>query len=174
MAYPIDLAAYVRTIPDYPIPGANYSDISPLLHSPQAFQAAVDAFVERYRNRGIDAVIGVESRGYLFAAPLAYLLGVNLSIIRTAGRLPAATYEVENYLHFGDEKLQIHRDAIRRGSRVVLVEDILATGTTTLAACELINMAGGQIEELAFLVEFKDHKGRMALGDRPVFALVEV
>jgi adenine phosphoribosyltransferase len=169
-----NLADHIRSVPDYPIPGAEYKDITTLLRNPAAFRQAVDAFAAHYRRRHIDAILGVESRGFIFSAPLAYRLSVSLVPVRKYGRLPAATYEVEYYLQFGPDRLQIHRDAIEPGMRVVVFDDLLATGRTLAAACELVALAGGTVEEAACLVELPSLGGRALLASYPVFSLIQL
>lgn len=168
------LAEYIRRVPNFPVPGVEYEDITPLLHDPAAFKEAIDAFVEHYRDRKIDAVIGIESRGFIFSAPVAYQLGVSLVPVRKYGRLPAATYEVEYYLQFGSDKLQLHRDALEPGARVVVFDDLLASARTIAAACELVNMAHAKVEEVACLVELPKAKGRERLADYSVFSLIQI
>jgi adenine phosphoribosyltransferase len=167
------LADHIRNVADFPIPGLDYKDITTLLRNPAAFQEAVNHFVARYQERQIDAIAGIESRGFLFSAPLAYRLGVSLVPIRKFGRLPATTYEVEYYLPFGADKLQLHRDAIGSGMRVVVFDDLLATGRTAAAACELVEMAGGVVEEVACLIELSSAGARQLLADYPLFSLIQ-
>jgi adenine phosphoribosyltransferase len=168
-----NLMELIRTIPDFPTSGVEFRDITPLLGNPEAFREAIDTFAARYEKRGISCVIGIESRGFLFSAPLAYRLGVSLAPIRKFGKLPAATYEVEQYLPFGTERLQIHRDAFRSGARVVVIDDLLASGVTTAAACELVEMAGGVVEEVGCLIELPRLNGRAKLTRYPVFSLIQ-
>lgn len=168
-----ELSDYIRSVSDFPIPGAQYKDITPLLREPKAFRQAIDAFVARYRPRAIDAILGIESRGFIFSAPIAYELGVSLVPVRKFGKLPGATYEVEYYLHFGADRLQIHQDALTPGARVVVFDDLLASGGTIAAACELVARAGGIVEEVACLVELPTLKGREKLTKYEVFSLIQ-
>ncbi|MBK9714013.1 MAG: adenine phosphoribosyltransferase [Kouleothrix sp.] len=168
------LADYIRHVPNFPVPGVEYQDITPLLRTPAAFQEAIDAFTAHYEGRHIDAVIGIESRGFIFAAPLAYRLGASMIPVRKYGRLPAATYEIEYYLQFGSDKLQLHRDALAEGARVVVFDDLLASGRTIAAACELVGLAGAKVEEVACLVELKKANGRARLENYPVFSLIQL
>ena len=169
-----DLATLIRSIPDYPIPGMVYWDITPLLRHPQAFQQAVDMLAKRYEGRAIDAVAGIESRGFIFSAPLALRLGVGLVPIRKFGKLPAPAHEVEYYLHFGPDKLQLHRDALTPGARVVVCDDLIATGSTVAAACELVTMAAGKVEEVACLLDLGARQRREKLAGYPVFSLIQL
>jgi adenine phosphoribosyltransferase len=168
------LADFIRHVPDFPAPGVEYHDITPLLCQPRAFQDVIDALVERYRGRPLDAIVGVEARGLIFSAPLAYRLSVSLVPVRRNGRLPAAAYEVEYDLHFGADRLQLHRDALQHGARVVVIDDLLASGRTLAAACELVKMASAYVEEVASLIELTRAKGRERLADYQVFSLIQI
>ncbi|NWG19537.1 MAG: adenine phosphoribosyltransferase [Chloroflexi bacterium] len=166
-------ADLIRNIPDFPIPGIQFKDITTLLRDGAAFRQAIDAFAERYAGRTLDAVVGIESRGFIFSAPLAYRLGIGLVPIRKPGKLPAATYQVEYDLEYGSNKLEIHRDAFTPGARVVIIDDLLATGGTVAAACQLVEMAGATIEETAFLIELTFLNGRERLAKYPVFSMIQ-
>lgn len=168
----LDLADLVRNVPDFPLPGIQFKDITTLIGNGPAFGQVIDALVERYRNRGIDAVAGIESRGFIFGAPLAQQLGVGLVPIRKPGKLPADTFQVEYQLEYGSNKLEIHRDAFAPGARVVVIDDLLATGGTINAATELIAQAGGVVEELAFIIELTFLGGREKLDKFPIFSLI--
>jgi adenine phosphoribosyltransferase len=167
-----NLADLIRNIPDFPIPGVQFKDITTLLRDGPAFRQVVDTFAARYADRAIDAIVGIESRGFILSAPLAYRLGVGLVPVRKHGKLPAATYQVEYDLEYGSNKLEIHRDAMLAGSRVVVVDDLLATGGTVAATCELVELAGGKVEEVAFLIELEFLHGREKLEQYPVFSLI--
>jgi adenine phosphoribosyltransferase len=167
------LSALVRNIADFPIPGIQFKDITTLLRDGPAFRQTIDSLVARYEGRPIDAVIGIESRGFIFSAPVAYRLGVGLVPIRKPGKLPAATYQVEYDLEYGSNKLELHRDALQPGNRVLIVDDLLATGGTIGAACDLVAQAGAVVEELAFLIELGFLDGRKRLdGVAPIFSLI--
>lgn len=168
----INLNDLIRNIPDFPIPGVQFKDITTLLRDGPAFRQVVDAFAERYEGRAIDAIVGIESRGFIFSAPLAYRLGVGLVPVRKHGKLPAATHRVEYELEYGANKLEIHRDAFTPGARVVIIDDLLATGGTVRAACELVELAGGVVEEVAFLIELTFLHGREKLEKYPVFSML--
>ena len=168
-----NLADLIRNVPDFPLPGIQFKDITTLLRDGSAFRQVVDAFADRYENRGIDAIVGVESRGFIFSAPLAYRLGVGLVPIRKHGKLPAATHMIEYDLEYGSNKLEIHRDAFERGARVIVIDDLLATGGTVVAACELVEMVGGVVEEAAFVIELEFLHGRERLTKYPVCSLIQ-
>lgn len=169
----LDLSNYIRNIADFPLPGIQFKDITTLLSDGPAFQQVVDAFATRYGSNGLDAIVGIESRGFIFSAPLAYRLGVGLVPVRKHGKLPAATYQIAYELEYGSNKLEIHRDAFKPGARVVVLDDLLATGGTVAAACELVEMAGGTVVEAAFLIELAFLNGREKLTKYPVFSLVQ-
>jgi adenine phosphoribosyltransferase len=172
MSEHVDIEAYIRTIPDFPIPGIQFKDITPLLASPQAFSSVINRFTDRYTARGIDAVVGIESRGFIFGAPLALQLGAAFVPIRKPGKLPHQTLGVEYSLEYGTNRLEIHRDAVQPGAQVLVIDDLLATGGTVAAACDLLTQLGAQVIETAFLIELEFLQGRARLGDRPVFSLV--
>lgn len=163
----------IRNIPDFPIPGVQFKDITTLLRNGDAFRSVIDELAARYADRKIDAVVGVESRGFIFSAPLAYRLGVGLVLVRKPGKLPAATYQISYDLEYGSNVLEIHRDALEPGARVLIVDDLLATGGTIEATCKLVEMAGAVVEEVAFVVELSFLQGRERLeGNAPVFSLI--
>jgi adenine phosphoribosyltransferase len=169
----IDLAGLVRNIPDFPLPGIQFKDITTLIGDGPAFAEVIRAMADRYQGAGIDAVAGVESRGFIFSAPIALQLGVGLIPIRKPGKLPAETYQIEYELEYGTNKLEIHRDAVPTGSRVLVVDDLLATGGTIGAACKLIERAGGSVAELAFVIELSFLGGREKLAPYPVYSLLQ-
>ena len=162
----------IRTIPDFPKKGILFRDITTLLKDAQGFRQTVDAFVSRYGKMDIDMVAGIESRGFIIAGAIACLLGTGFIPIRKPGKLPAETYRRDYQLEYGTDTIEMHRDAVTRGMRVLMVDDLLATGGTMKAACELVEMAGGKVVECAFIVDLPDLKGKEKLEDYPVFALV--
>ncbi len=166
------LEAYIRNIPDFPIPGIQFKDITTLLRHGKAMHQAIDVFVERYRSMQIDAVVAIESRGFIFGAPLAYALGIGLVPVRKVGKLPADTYQIEYALEYGSATLEIHKDAFQPGARVVVIDDLLATGGTIAAACELVERAGGVVVESAFLIELAFLAGRSKLGTRQIYTQI--
>lgn len=163
----------IRDVPDFPIKGVLFKDITTLLKDPDAYHYAIDAMVERYRNKDIEIVVGMESRGFIFAAPMAYLLGAGLVPVRKLGKLPAETVRAEYSLEYGTNTLEIHKDAIKPGQKVLVVDDLLATGGTTAATVELVEKLGGQVVGVAFLIELAFLHGRDKLKGYDVFAQVE-
>jgi adenine phosphoribosyltransferase len=168
-----ELADLVRNIPDFPLPGIDFKDITTLIGNGPAFSQVINTLAERYRDRGITAVAGVESRGFIFSAPIALALGVGLVPIRKPGKLPADTYQIEYSLEYGTNKLEIHRDAFEAGAQVLVVDDLLATGGTIAAAKQLIELAGGTVVEMAFVIELAFLGGREKLAPCPVFSLIQ-
>jgi adenine phosphoribosyltransferase len=166
------LKALIRDVPDFPMPGILFRDVTPLLRDPGGLRQVVDALAARYRGQEIDVVAGIESRGFLFGAPLALALGVGFVPIRKLGKLPADRIIREYALEYGTNALEMHRDAVRPGERVLLIDDLLATGGTARAASELIEELGGRVAEVAFLIELAFLNGRAALDGRPVHALI--
>ena len=166
-----DLKLKIRTIPDYPKPGIQFRDITTLLADPQAFNEVMDLFVKRYQDERIDLVVGIESRGFILGAPLALRLGKGFIPVRKEGKLPGPTFGVDYDLEYGTDRVEVHKDAIPLGSRVLMVDDLLATGGTIGGSSRLIEKAGGIIVGYAFLIELVDLKGRNNL-DHPIFSLV--
>lgn len=166
-----ELRALIRDIPDFPKPGIVFKDITPLLGSATGLRAVVRAFSERHR-AGVDFVLGIESRGFTLGAAVAYELGVGLALARKPGKLPAATYRATYELEYGSDALELHRDAFPRGSRVLVVDDLLATGGTARAAIELVEKVGGRVVEADFIIELLFLNGRERLAPYPVHALV--
>ena len=163
----------IRTIPHYPRHGILFRDITTLLQDPVGFRIAIDGLVERYAGQKIDKVAAIEARGFLVGAPLAYKLGVGLVPIRKPGKLPAATIGHDYALEYGADRIEIHSDAVQPGERILLVDDLLATGGTAEAACKLIKKLGGVVVECAFLVDLPEVGGRARLTEQghKVFAL---
>lgn len=172
----LDLRQHVRSIPDYPKPGILFRDITTLLENPSALRAAADRLVEAYRDREVDKVAVVESRGFLLGSIVAYLLGAGLVIIRKKGKLPYMTHRVEYALEYGTDCIEIHQDSIKPGERVLLHDDLLATGGTMAAAAQLVQKSGGTIVGASFLIELSFLNGREVLaqaGVDEVVALIE-
>lgn len=169
----IRLEDWVRDVPDFPQQGVLFKDITPLLQDAAAFRAAMDRLAAHYAGSGIQTVVGVESRGFIFGAPLAYLLNCGFVPVRKFGKLPADTVNVEYALEYGTNVVEVHTDAIKPGERVLIVDDLLATGGTVSAAIELVDKLGGHIAGIAFLVELTYLKGRQKLQDHDVFALMK-
>ena len=166
------LKALIRDVPDFPMQGILFRDVTPLLRDPAGLSQTVEALAERYRGQGIDVVAGIESRGFLFGAPLAVALGVGFVPIRKLGKLPSDKITREYALEYGTNSLEVHRDAVKPGERVLLVDDLLATGGTARAAAELLEELGAQVVEAAFIIELAFLNGRAALDGRPVHALM--
>ena len=154
----------IRNISNFPKKGIEFKDITTLLKDAKAFHDVIDAFAQNFASEHIDYVVAIESRGYLLGAPLAYKLGAGLVVVRKPGKLPAAVERVEYDLEYGTDVLEIHKDAIEQGKRVLVIDDLLATGGTVCAACELVNRLGGKIVSIAFLVELSDLNGRQKLA----------
>jgi len=168
-----DLRAKIREIPDFPKPGILFYDITTLLKDAAAFKEAIDLMLEPYRDERVDLVVGMESRGVIFSAPMAYQLHAGLVPVRKLGKLPAETVTVEYALEYGSNTLEIHRDAIAPGQRVLIVDDLLATGGTVDGTIELVERLQGEVVGLAFLVELDFLKGRDRLKGRRVTSVVK-
>ena len=166
------LSRAIRDVPDFPKPGILFKDITTLILDSELFQEVIDVFYERYRDKGVDKVIAIEARGYLFASALAYRLGAGLVPIRKPGKLPAETVSETYELEYGTDSIEMHKDALRPGDKVLLIDDLLATGGTAEAACKLIRGRQAQIVEVAFLVELDFLGGRKRLTDVDIFSIV--
>ena len=153
----------IRNIPDFPKKGIMFRDITTAIKDPEAFRTIVDYFYNIYKDEKIDYIAAIESRGYIFGAPLAYKLGAGLIIVRKPGKLPAEVERVEYDLEYGTDALEVHKDAVEKGKRVLVIDDLLATGGTVCAACKLIEKIGGTVAGTAFLIELADLKGREKL-----------
>lgn len=167
-----DLRAKIREVPDFPKPGILFYDITTLLRDADAFGEVIDRMAEAVKGEQIDLVVGMESRGFIFAAPLADRLGAGFVPVRKLGKLPAETIEVEYDLEYGTATLEIHRDAITPGQRVLVVDDLLATGGTVLGTIELVRRLGGEIAGLSFMVELTALGGRSKLGEFTIHTLL--
>ena len=167
-----ELLAKIRSIPDFPKKGIVFRDITTLLKDADGFASAVDTLYEHYKNSGVQKVVGIESRGFILGAALAYRLGVGFVLIRKPGKLPAATLKQDYALEYGTDAVEIHKDAIAPGERILLHDDLLATGGTMTAACKLVEQLGGKILGLAFLIELSFLNGRKNLGKYDIFSLV--
>ena len=159
-----DLAAMVRNVPDFPKPGILFKDITPLLQDAEAFRQAIDRMADAWAGKKIDVVLGIEARGFLFASALAYKLNAGLVIVRKPGKLPYKTKSVTYALEYGTDSLQIHDDALRAGQRVLIVDDVLATGGTVKAVTELVRQFNADIAGIAFLSELAFLRGREKLA----------
>jgi adenine phosphoribosyltransferase len=168
----VDLRQYIRDIPDFPKPGIVFKDITPLLASGPALGWTVDHLRERYRG-AVDMVLGIESRGFILGSALAYALGVGLALVRKPGKLPAEKYAAEYELEYGRDGLEIHRDAFGHPCRVLIVDDLLATGGTARAAVELVEKLRGEVIECAVIIELTFLHGRSRLHPFPVYSIVQ-
>ena len=162
----------IRTIPDFPEPGILFRDITTLLSDAEALNETIERFAEHYKNEKIDVVAGVESRGFIIGTPLAIRMGLGFIPIRKAGKLPGPTNGVDYDLEYGKDRVEVHQDAIPEGSRVLLVDDLIATGGTIEGSAKLVKKVGGVIVGYAFVIELTDLKGRERLQE-PVFSLIE-
>jgi adenine phosphoribosyltransferase len=159
----VEIEALIRAIPDFPIPGILFRDITPLLKDPQGFGAAIDLFANHFRDRGIDYVVAMEARGYIFGAPLAYAIGAGFIPVRKPGKLPHDKITESYTLEYGTNSLEVHSDAVGPGDKVVIVDDLLATGGTAAATKRLIERLGATVEAVAFLIELEALGGRKNL-----------
>jgi adenine phosphoribosyltransferase len=166
------LSARIRDVPDYPKPGIQFKDITPLLADHVAFAGAVDAVVAWYGRGTIDKIVGVEARGFILAAPVAYHMGAGFVPVRKKGKLPGATLETSYALEYGEATLQVHADAFEPGERVVIVDDVLATGGTAAATIDLVRRAGAEVVGISVLIELEFLHGRAALKGVAVHALL--
>jgi adenine phosphoribosyltransferase len=169
----IDLRNHIRSVPDFPKKGIVFRDITTLLKDSEAFGRAIDVFFERYKDQRIDKIVSVESRGFIFGAALAQKLGVGFVPIRKPGKLPAETIREEYQLEYGKDAVEIHRDAITPGERILVHDDLLATGGTILAACRLVGKLGGNITGLCFLIELTFLHGRDRLEGYDIFSIIK-
>jgi adenine phosphoribosyltransferase len=169
----IDPRDHIRDIPDFPKPGILFKDITPLLSHPAAFRHTIDRLAAAFAGRGIESVAAAEARGFLFGAPLALRLGVGFVPIRKPGKLPYATVSLEYQLEYGTDRLEVHSDALEPGRRVLLLDDVLATGGTMRACCELVSSIGAEIIACAFVVELGFLAGREKLAPHEVFSLIQ-
>ncbi|MHB8141306.1 MAG: adenine phosphoribosyltransferase [Vulcanimicrobiaceae bacterium] len=168
----MELERLIRAIPDFPIPGILFRDITPLLQDAQGYRAAVDLFVERFQGRGIGRVVAIESRGYMFGAPLAVAIGAGFVPVRKPGKLPHSRLAESYALEYGTNSLEIHEDAVDAGERVIVVDDLLATGGTAAATRRLLERLGAKIEAFAFLIELDGLNGRAALPDAEIVSFL--
>ena len=167
-----DLRAKIREIPDFPKPGILFYGITTLLKDREAFTDVIDRMADAVKGDQIDLVVGMESRGFIFAAPLAYKLGAGFVPVRKLGKLPGETLRSEYALEYGTNTVEVQKDAVRPGQRVLIVDDLLATGGTVLGTIELVQRLGGEIAGLSFLVELSDLHGRDKLGDFAIHTLI--
>lgn len=167
-----ELKRYIREVPDFPKPGINFYDITTLLKDRHGLRRALDAFVELHAGERVDKVVGIESRGFLFAPHVAYHLGAGVVPVRKPGKLPAATAGHEYQLEYGSDRVEMHRDAVGPGERVLVIDDVIATGGTAAATGRLVESLGAEVVGYGFLVELTFLAGRAALGEPPVRSLI--
>lgn len=169
---PADIERAIRNIPDFPKPGIQFKDITPLLADPKLFSACIDLLIDGFKPGQVDAVVGIDARGFIFAAAAAVKLQAGFVPVRKKGKLPYQTHEQDYDLEYGTSTIAIHVDALKPGARVLLLDDLLATGGTAAAAAALVKRLGGEILEVAFLIELKFLNGRQKLAGLPVRSLV--
>ncbi len=170
----MDLASTIRDVPDFPVEGILFKDITTLLKNPTALKEAVDRMMTYAESRNVDVVVGVESRGFIFGMPLAYNLGVGFVPVRKPGKLPAEKISESYALEYGTNTLEIHVDAIEAGQRVLVIDDLLATGGTALATCRLVERLNGTVAGIAFAIELNFLRGRDKLNGYDVYSIVQV
>jgi adenine phosphoribosyltransferase len=169
----MDLKDHIREIPDFPKPGILFRDISPLLANPESLQYSIDIFAEQVADYRPDYIAGIESRGFMFAMPLAYKMGLGFAPVRKPGKLPAAVHAASYALEYGTDTLELHQDAFPAGSRVLIVDDLIATGGTAAAAAELVEQSGSTVAGFGFLIELGALEGRTKLPDVPITTLLQ-
>ncbi len=169
----MDIGSKIRSVPDFPKKGILFRDITTLLNDNEAFAYVVDEFYKHYKDMKIDKVVSVESRGFIFGSVLAYRLGAGFVPIRKPGKLPAEVIRQEYQLEYGTDSMEIHKDAITPGEKVLVHDDLLATGGTVAAACKLIERLGGKVEGICFLVELNPLNGRKAIPGKEIFSLIQ-
>jgi len=171
----MDLKSLIRDIPDFPKPGIVFRDITTLLSNPDGLRYTIDLLAQNCQDAGLkpDYVVGIESRGFIFGTPLAYQLGAGFVPVRKPGKLPAAVQGVEYQLEYGTDRVEMHQDAFEPGSRVLIVDDLMATGGTAVATAELVQQIGGELVGFGFIIELRELGGRQKLPDVPILTLIE-
>jgi len=169
----MDLKKYIRDVPDFPKKGIIFRDITTLIKEPKAFKFVINAIVNKYKNDKIDKVVSIEARGYIFGGAIAYNMGCGIVPVRKQGKLPAETIKLEYDLEYGKNVIEIHKDGIKKGERVLTFDDVLATGGTMLATCKLVEMLGGKVLGCAFVANLTYLNGVEKLKDYKVFSVVE-
>jgi len=168
-----DLNSHIRTVPDFPKPGIGFKDITTLLKNGKALRQSVDELAEKFTGKKIDKIVGIESRGFIFGTAIAYKWNIGFIPVRKPGKLPAETISQEYELEYGTDKIEIHKDAISTADKILIVDDLLATGGTAAATVELVKKLGGDIQGIGFLIELTFLNGRQKLGDYEVVSLIE-
>lgn len=169
----MDLKSHIRDVPDFPKPGILFRDITPLLSNPEALQYSIDYFAEQVADYQPDYIVGIESRGFMFGMPLAYKMGVGFAPVRKPGKLPAAVHSASYELEYGNDTLELHQDAFPQGSRVLIVDDLIATGGTAAATYDLVEKTGSTVVGFGFVIELLALEGRAKLPDVPITALMQ-
>ena len=169
----MDLKETIRSIPDWPIKGVIFRDLTTLMQNPQAFKASCDILYDRYKDMDIDKIVGIDARGFVFGAVLAYKLGIGFVPVRKKGKLPWKTSQETYSLEYGEDTLEIHEDAVKKGEKVIIVDDLIATGGTVGATVKLVKKLGADIIECAFIVELPDLKGRDQIQDCKVYSITQ-
>ena len=169
----MDIKGYIRTVPHWPVEGVMFRDITTLLLNPKAFQHVCNELYERYKTMDIDKIVGIDARGFIFGAVLAYRLNVGFIPVRKQGKLPPKTVSAEYSLEYGSNVVEINEHAITKGEKVLIVDDLIATGGTVSAAAKLVEALGGEVVECAFLIELPELKGREKVKDYKIFTLME-
>lgn len=169
----MDLKDKIRVIEDFPAKGISFKDITTLLKDAEGLRDCINQLAEKFKGLEIDVVVGPESRGFIFATPLAYILGTGFVPVRKPGKLPGETEKYEYNLEYGTDSLEIHKDAIKPGQKVLIVDDLLATGGTMIATAKLVETLGGEVAGLGFLIELEDLKGRERLSKYKVESLIK-
>ncbi len=169
----IDIKAYIRDVPDFPKAGIMYKDITTLLIDPRAFQETIKILANRYKGQNISKIVGVESRGFIFASALAFDLGIGLALVRKRGKLPSKCVQESYDLEYGSDIVEMHCDAIESGETALVVDDLIATGGTLVAACKLVESLGGKVTEVATIVELEFLNGKEKLEGRPFFSMIQ-
>ena len=168
----VDIKTLIKDVPDFPKKGVVFKDITPLLADARAFALIIDEIAQPFMDKGIGVVAGIESRGFLLATPIAYRLGAGVVLIRKKGKLPRKTHCVTYALEYGQDSIEAHCDSFAPGTKVLLVDDVLATGGTAQAACELLKKLGGSLQGLAFLIELQFLKGRQKIQGQKIHSLI--
>jgi adenine phosphoribosyltransferase len=168
----MNLKETIRSIPHWPIESVTFRDLTTLMQNPQAYKYACDVLYERYKDQKIDKIVAIDARGFVFGGVLAYKLNIGFVPVRKKGKLPSSTIQADYTLEYGVNTVEMHDDSISKGERIVIVDDLIATGGTIAAAVKLVEQLGGQIIECAFIVELPDLKGREKISKHPIYSMV--
>jgi len=169
----MDLKETIRSVPHWPIESVTFRDITTLMQNPDAFKHTCDLLYDRYKDQKIDKIVGIDARGFVFGSVLAYKLNVGFVPVRKKGKLPSTTIQADYTLEYGTNTVEMHDDSISKGEKVIIVDDLIATGGTIAAAVELVEKLGGEIIECAFVIELPDLKGREKISKYPIYSMVE-